>query len=892
MKTHILSLVCALVSAVSAQAANIYFISFHPADNTPSAAAVAAMFTSAPDAGYTQLLAANGHTVTRVVSTDIPNATLLNAADLVIISRSVPSGNYELDPETAAWNGLTAPVMILGGYVLRNNRLGFTTGTTIPDVSTNSVRLRAAHPGHPIFNGVALDAAGTMVNPYARAVFHTNFLQRGISVNSNPLAGNGTVLAVVGSPGDAAFNGMVIAEWHAGATMATSPADTLGGRRLVFLTGSRENNGLTAEGSGIYDLEPDGAQLFLNAVNYMTQPRSSIIAVNTIDNDFPGPNDTSLLEALTGLQNGDYVRFNIPGAGPHVVVTPIGGYPLITAHNVIIDGNSQAGTVVNSNPILGGNNAQLRIVLDSAGTETAPNPNPTLGYPLRRSTRLDFPTFVGNTGYGDSENCILGVFEGDNVTIRGLSFIARYTASDTNDPSIYCVALVKQATNAHINGCLFGMAPGGTGMGDLKPAASSVAAFRWRIGGDVYSDGATIGTDGDGVNDRAEFNVSLGSRIGLALELPGARVSGNYVNVFPNGNTFVDIDALYAEQLVVAGEGTLEFMENGRFAHNTIIGTDGNGVSDSDERNIVGHTVYDVNIEFYSAGTNVVVAGNYFGVGVNGTTAGPVSTNINNDFLALPGTASARIGSNGDGISDALEGNLIVNTKGSQFVPVNANIPVVTRGNKFVNNNYAGLINDVSLVPPVVNSITNNRVTGTITGPSGNYTAAFIDLYTVDPLALANNNYFPAPITHPSRWLGAFVDNGPGDLDPAVDAFDFDVSAFGLTDTTYMIVTVTYSTEAAASNAGRAVTGPPSAPVSRRPQLTIRRGTSPTTLEEVVFLSWLGPDRAFVVQQNEGLDPNGWLELFDHTYTAGRSITEARYDSFPFAKYFYRLTSQ
>jgi hypothetical protein len=435
------------------------------------------------------------------------------------------------------------------------------------------------------------------------------------------------------------------------------------------------------------------------------------------------------------------------------------------------------------------------------------------------------------------------------------------------------------------------MAPGGTTMANLRPAASSVAAFRWRIGGDVYSDGAVFGTDGDGVNDRAEFNVSLGSRIGLAWELPGARVSGNYVNVFPNGNTFVDIDDLYAQQLVVAEEGTLEFMENGRFAHNTLIGTDGNGVSDSDERNIVGHTVYDVNMEIYSAGTNIVVAGNYFGVGVNGTTAGPVSTNINNDFLALPGGASARIGSNGDGISDALEGNLIVNTKGSQFVPVNVGIPVVTRGNKFVNNNYNGLINDPSLVAPVVRAITNNRVTGTITGPSGNYTTAFIDLYTVDPLALAKDNYYPAPTTHPSRWLGAFVDNGPGDLDPAVDAFAFDVSTFGLTDTTYMIVTVTYSTEATASNAGRAVTGPPSAPVSRRPEIKIRWGVNGAS-EPVLLLSWLGPDQAFVVQRNEGFDPNGWLELFEHNYTAGRNITEVPYDTFPFVKYFYRLTSQ
>jgi len=38
---------------------------------------------------------------------------------------------------------------------------------------------------------------------------------------------------------------------------------------MVFLTGSREQ-GFTSQGAGIYDLEADGAKLFLNAVNYMT----------------------------------------------------------------------------------------------------------------------------------------------------------------------------------------------------------------------------------------------------------------------------------------------------------------------------------------------------------------------------------------------------------------------------------------------------------------------------------------------------------------------------------------------------------------------------------------------------------------------------------------------
>lgn len=260
-------LLCALATTVTTQAANIAWVSFHSGDNTPSANAAAAGFTQAPDIAYTQLLAANGHTVTRIVTSGTPNSAALNSYDLVIIGRSVPSGDYELDAETAAWNGISAPTILMGGYILRNNRLGFTTGTTIPD-TTNTVRLAVNNTAHPIFAGIPLDGNNIMVNSFAGIASYTNNPQRGISVNTSPIATGGTVLATVGTAADPTFGGMIIGEWQAGATMATSPADTLGGHRLVFLSGSREQ-GITSEGAGIYDLTADGQAMFLNAVTYM-----------------------------------------------------------------------------------------------------------------------------------------------------------------------------------------------------------------------------------------------------------------------------------------------------------------------------------------------------------------------------------------------------------------------------------------------------------------------------------------------------------------------------------------------------------------------------------------------------------------------------------------------
>jgi len=269
----------ALLLVSTSQAADIYWVTFHPADDTPSANAATAGFTLAPDVGYTDMLRAAGHNVTRVVSSGTPNTALLNAADLVIISRSVPSGDYELDAETLAWNSITAPMMIVNGYVLRSTRLGYTTGATMVD-TTNSVNMLVEDPNHPIFAGISLALDNTTVDPYANVVTlpFTNVLQRGVSVNTDALAGGGVVLARIGTAADPTYTGMVIGEWQAGAVMGTVPADTLGGHRLVFLTGSREQ-GITSEGAGIFDLTPTGSQMFLNAVDYMAIPEPSTFAL-------------------------------------------------------------------------------------------------------------------------------------------------------------------------------------------------------------------------------------------------------------------------------------------------------------------------------------------------------------------------------------------------------------------------------------------------------------------------------------------------------------------------------------------------------------------------------------------------------------------------------------
>ncbi|MCP5525639.1 MAG: hypothetical protein H7A47_02375 [Verrucomicrobiales bacterium] len=267
------------VEGTPVSGAKIAWVSFHPADDTPSDTAAGVGLTEASDIGYTSRLRDAGYQVDRFVTSATPDAAVLNTYDLVVISRPVSSSHYQ-NAGATAWNGITAPMMVMSGYTLRNSRMGYTTGATIPDTA-GDITLKVNAPNHPIFAGVPLDADNVMTDTYAGIVTFvdgdTVIVQRGISVNTDPVAGDGRVLAVVATEADPTFGGMVIGEWFAGATMGNSAGDTLAGHRLVFLSGSREADGFTGgDAAGMFDLSDAGTRLFLNAVEYMLQPAQMI----------------------------------------------------------------------------------------------------------------------------------------------------------------------------------------------------------------------------------------------------------------------------------------------------------------------------------------------------------------------------------------------------------------------------------------------------------------------------------------------------------------------------------------------------------------------------------------------------------------------------------------
>jgi titin len=230
----------------------------------------------------------------------------------------------------------------------------------------------------------------------------------------------------------------------------------------------------------------------------------------------------------------------------------------------------------------------------------------------------------------------------------------------------------------------------------------------------VYTSSNRIGTNGDGVKDAAEGNLISGNNSqGVVLADTGA--TGNVIA----GNR-IGTDVTGTQALANGGGGVL--LIGG--ASNNTIGTSGHDVDNAGERNLIsGNNLnFVAGISILPGCTNNVVAGNYVGTDVTGTLSLPNSgggisvdgdynfigtdatgfatsatRNVisGNDFMGIgigsdhnvvagnfigtdptgmqfnanggygifmPGGQYNQIGTNGDGVNDAAEGNVLCDT--------------------------------------------------------------------------------------------------------------------------------------------------------------------------------------------------------------------------------------
>jgi hypothetical protein len=682
---------------------------------------------------------------------------------------------------------------------------------------------------------------------------------------------------------------------------------------------------------------------------------------------------------MTLLQNGDTIQFSIAGAGPHYLATPPGGYPLITNNNVTIDGYSQPGSVPNSNPILSNNNAQIKIVLASTNDNF---------------TSLDYNSGTNSqAGFQAGEYALLGILKATNVQIRGLSLLG---GSVGGLSAHYGIAMARDSkvgsVGAHINGCWIGIDPDGTTVADFDDGihASShryEAGYRFRgtnagcvfdvtlnnrDPGNKESDrelidifratntcpeipnqptvnassvrfvhtNHIIGVKAGAANPRAQFNVIIGGTIPIIMEGYAFRISGNFLGVKPDGVT------QYLVPLAQPGRFAESFIEIGRGVSDLVIGVDGDGVNDADERNVIAGVVTDGNatsgsinrfgyrhvIEFYSASgapgddrQRIRVSGNYIGIGVDGV------TRFTNGVSLLNGSSAAGthyvLGSDFDGVSDALEGNVfygnypagyfyntaytnstssgsgshgffdepdpnaggfgargntVVNCYPFPFNPRRGenpnNAPTFANLRTYINKALAvaapaSTSGYYSLYPVISPSSTTARLIGTAPANNATYPYLIIDVYRPDPEGLVNGLVVPDPFltngwVHGKTYLGSFTDNSSADRDPAVGSFAFNTCSLGLTNGALITISANYSKDPPGTHNARVLTSLFSNPVNVSAGVVI---TSVSRSGSTFTINWCGGVGPYTLQRRL-LISDAWTDI--QTGIVGTSTTD------------------
>jgi hypothetical protein len=381
---------------------------------------------------------------------------------------------------------------------------------------------------------------------------------------------------------------------------------------------------------------------------------STFIVTNT-DDGGPGSLRQAILDSDAAGGRVNKINFAIPGQGAQTIA-PLSPLPAIT-NSVLIDGFSQpryAGTPL----------------IELSGSQTA-----------------------GGDGL---------LITGSEVTVRGLDI-------DNLSQGAGIHVTGTGATANWIYGDFLGTDPTGT---QAEPNSSGVAI-------DAGASKNLIGTDGDGVNDASEQNLISGNRFaGVSINGQGTDrnvVAGNLIGTDVSGTNSLQNGNYYSSDSYgdLIGGGIV--IEGGASANR--IGTDGQGVDDLGEQNVVaGSSALVAGIEMIGAGTNGnIVAGNFIGTDVTGL--GSLHDYGNDGILIATGASANWVGVNPDGgAAVADEGNLISGT-GSDGIQIRfgSNFNVVA-GNKIGTNATGRISLGNSWDGVEIDSSSGNTIGGTGAG--------------------------------------------------------------------------------------------------------------------------------------------------------------------------------
>ena len=358
----------------------------------------------------------------------------------------------------------------------------------------------------------------------------------------------------------------------------------------------------------------------------------------SLQSDLPEIVETVAIDATTlpgfACQSSMLLRIDGTDALDGLVIGPTA--PGSTIRGLVL-GNFDSGRALSL--FSDGNVVQCNFIgTDATGLAAVPN---SIGIFLGLSAS---DNLVGTDGDGVDDDAERNVISGnDSVGVR----IDGTAALDLSLP----LPARNVVAGNHVGPGVDGTTPIGNGLGVLLTA----------------TDANVIGTDGDGNGfDAKERNTVSANRE------TGIFVSGN-VDSMPDpiedrsvGNiiagNFIGVDASGDAELPNGTVGNVNragvWLDFGAVL--TIIGTDGDGTADLEERNVIaGNEGPGILIEDANSRYNVI-AGNHIGVGLDGSTALPNGTDpAAHAGVRLVDTFFTRIGTDGDGVSDELERNVI-----------------------------------------------------------------------------------------------------------------------------------------------------------------------------------------------------------------------------------------
>lgn len=364
----------------------------------------------------------------------------------------------------------------------------------------------------------------------------------------------------------------------------------------------------------------------------------AVIIVSNASDAGLGTLRQAILQSNESLEK-DQIVFAIPGIAPKITLqTPL---PLIL-NPVVIDATTQPGYA--GRPVVQLDGRRLTGGVFSAFSLRAGD-STVRGLAL---TSFDNAIFVtgpgGNTiegnwiglpasGVEEAGNSLTGVFivDSSNNMIGGRTALTRNVISGSGQYGIRINGVTSQANRIQGN--------------YIGTNATGTAAVPNKIDGILLADGSSntlIGTDGDGIGDATEGNVVSGNtKSGIELYRSSQNiVAGNFLGTNASGSAALPNGD---HGLVISGDATANR-----------IGTNGNGRADAAERNLISGNARSGVAIFQAAGN--VVAGNMIGTSLSGRT--PLKNGAQG-ILLTDNAKQNRIGTNGDGVADQTEGNLI-----------------------------------------------------------------------------------------------------------------------------------------------------------------------------------------------------------------------------------------